>query len=669
MSGTSVKSIQKRFYNALPRVNPANASRTRSNSASITPSRSLYTPSLLPSFFDSPPPPPNSSRPTNVIPTKARVLVEGRGEVESGQAYTSNQPSSTTGPPYTLALTSSYHKSQSISPALASSYPFLPTPLVTSGSTAQTASESGPTSRKQKQRFQLDVGAYGIPKNARSGVLPGRQRRTLHTAAPYDDAQLAVGIGEDAYFIRNNAMGVADGVGGWSKSKHAGSSHSTRCSTSSTPSAVFAKHLMHYCSAEIESCTSPHSLPASPPPTPRSSRSPFPTHHPETIPLFNANNDNIPWYWSSPASQESSSFHHKSSYELDLEEQLEDSLEELEDGIDVLMILERAYQKTLDAHVVLPSNIEEFPSPESIPSSDMGLSCSAPSSLSIPTSLNPNPLSQSTTSKKSIPLLAGSSTVLLAVLDHVPRPANGDPEHTHARGLKPSANTRTEYDAVIKVAHVGDCMGMLVRGEQVVWRSEEMWWSFNTPVQLGPSSPATPSSSAHVFTLPVEADDILILASDGLSDNLWDEDILDEVVRFRRNYLKSSSNTSLPSSENSDETNAPKSASERILWRRTLAGLLSEALCSRARRVSERRQNHVISVPIPTSSTNVSGQNSGSGTSTHIQIEDEVPFARRARESGKSFKGGKGDDISVIVAVISPAADLVMMNESGSIES
>ena len=37
--------------------------------------------------------------------------------------------------------------------------------------------------------------------------------------------------------------------------------------------------------------------------------------------------------------------------------------------------------------------------------------------------------------------------------------------------------------------------------------------------------------------MPVEADDILVLASDGLSDNLWDEDILDEVVRFRRSFM------------------------------------------------------------------------------------------------------------------------------------
>lgn len=118
---------------------------------------------------------------------------------------------------------------------------------------------------------------------------------------------------------------------------------------------------------------------------------------------------------------------------------------------------------------------------------------------------------------------------------------------------------------------------------------------FNTPVQLGPASPTRPRD-AQVFRVPVQADDILILATDGLSDNLWDEDVLDEVVRFRRPFL-------------ADATG--------VLGRSTLAAMLSEALCSRARRMAERR---------------VAGDPA-----------QEVPFARRARELGRSFQGGKPD--------------------------
>jgi len=77
-----------------------------------------------------------------------------------------------------------------------------------------------------------------------------------------------------------------------------------------------------------------------------------------------------------------------------------------------------------------------------------------------------------------------------------------------------------------------------------------------------------------------------------------------------------------------------------LLGRRTLAGMLSEALCSRARRVSERR---------PRSTTN------SKFSCEPAAVDDEVPFARRAREQGRAFRGGKVDDISVVVAVISPA--------------
>jgi hypothetical protein len=196
---------------------------------------------------------------------------------------------------------------------------------------------------------------------------------------------------------------------------------------------------------------------------------------------------------------------------------------------------------------------------------------------------------------------------------------------------------------VIKIANLGDSMAMLVRGNDIVWRSEEMWWSFNTPVQLGPMSPSKPTD-AQLFEIPVMANDILILASDGLSDNLWDEEVLEEVVRVKDVLLQHS---------------ALDSASlGRLLARRSLPGLLSEALCSRARRVAER------------------GSSGKRGTLEVVGEEaDEVPFARRAREEGRKFKGGKVDggsfscmpcyvshraneftpDISVLVAVVSPA--------------
>jgi len=305
----------------------------------------------------------------------------------------------------------------------------------------------------------------------------------------------------------------------------------------------------------------------------------------------------------------------------DLYSEFEDSLSDLEEGVDVLMILENAYDRAIKAHVVGSA-------PEQAPAMS--------NRIPIQPSSKPSPQ----------PLKAGSSTALLAVLEQpTGRSANArakrpssSPNHrsrsasrcrsepaedpaTMTAGIGPVPSTSTgtprtlshQRDAVIKIANLGDSMAMLVRGRDIIWRSEEMWWSFNTPVQLGPVSPSKPTD-AQVFEIPVTADDILILASDGLSDNLWDEEVLEEVVRLKEVLLKHSG--------------LDGASLGQLLARRSLAGMLSEALCSRARRVAERGT-------------------SGSGRRGVLEVVgeevDEVPFARRAREEGKRFKGGKVD--------------------------
>ncbi len=135
----------------------------------------------------------------------------------------------------------------------------------------------------------------------------------------------------------------------------------------------------------------------------------------------------------------------------ELQEELEEELEELEEGIDVLMILERAYEKTIKAHVEKEQPIS-YVSAFLLNSYFFSDSSQLPFTPPPPPDTLSSPIIPSDPTPK--PLLAGSSTALLAVLDHV---NNGE--------------------AVVKIAHVGDCMGMLVRGTECVWRSDEMWWS------------------------------------------------------------------------------------------------------------------------------------------------------------------------------------------------
>ncbi|KAG2059822.1 hypothetical protein BDR06DRAFT_949270 [Suillus hirtellus] len=611
--GPTMKTFQKRFYTVIPRSisasSPSTSPISRRRSGSTPCARSLYnapTNSSSPlAFFDSPPPPqPQPSKPHVLSTSRLPVKAEGEGSAHQSHGQ----------PPFSLALTSPQANSNSppyTPPSHQSSSffpysPFAPIPFYNIA-VADSVTDSHPRERKQKVRYHLDVGAYGIPKKTKAqvsgrGIVLGSGNgnsnswRKIDPHPQKEDLSFAVQVGEDAYFIQENAMGVADGVGGWSRAKTPDVGSSKHISTDPSPSALFARRLMHHCSAEAlqaETLSFRH-RDASPP------RSKSPHRHPASTA------HNAAWPWKAKIDE--------------LHEELEDSLEDLEDGLDVLMILERAYETTLKAHVIpeppcTPTKAALSPGLASIPE-EAPLTSSADSPQSTPHAPEFLP--------KMIPLMTGSSTALVAVLQHsssTPPPATSPPRPLIFQNPPDPASRKETHDAVLKIAHLGDCMGMLVRDENIAWRSKEMWTAFNTPVQLGPASSARPLD-AQILSLPVQSDDILILASDGLSDNLWDYEVLDEVVRFKRSFLKSNGE-----------------GGEGLLGRRTLAGMLSEALCSRARRVSERR---------------------GRGIEDGVfDMEDEVPFACRARESGKPFRGGKIDDISVLVAVISPATDVV----------
>lgn len=242
----TMKTIQKRFYTVLPRAvsstsAPASAiSRVRSNSASS--SRSLYTANSAYgplAFFDSPPPPPPppSSRPGNphiLSTSRLPVKAEGEGSSQSTSPHSHNSPhgqGQTSGqPPFSLALTSPQANSSSppglpISHQSAAFFPyssFPPIPFCNVSLSDQ--SDSHPRVKRHRIRYHLDVGAYGIPKHAKKPVKPGMGSSGVSTGCffqdvPAEDLNLAVQVGEDAYFIRENAMGVADGVGGWSRAR------------------------------------------------------------------------------------------------------------------------------------------------------------------------------------------------------------------------------------------------------------------------------------------------------------------------------------------------------------------------------------------------------------------------------------------------------------------
>lgn len=169
--------------------------------------------------------------------------------------------------------------------------------------------------------------------------------------------------------------------------------------------------------------------------------------------------------------------------EDDIFADLEDSLEELEDGLDVLMILEKAYEKTLRSHVCRadqsPSSSRSQSPPErESPPTPIATSAAQPQSSSTQAQA---PAVIAECASEVVPLFQGSSTALVAILEHPsPRSIKSfgdaplfDPQPASAT---PIDDEKQAGGAVIRIAHLGDCMGMLVRGDNIVWRTEEMWW-------------------------------------------------------------------------------------------------------------------------------------------------------------------------------------------------
>jgi hypothetical protein len=192
------------------------ATRPRSNS---TNSRSFYTqPTVSPlAFFDAPPVPHTpspSSRPTTI--GSSLRLVQPKPEAET--SHQSNGHSHGYAPPlFSAVLSSSPHSQSQNTSNYPQVFPYLPYPQPTHlAPAAATDAQPAETSFDvDRPRYQLDVGAYGIPKDCKS-ASPNRDflhRRSGPSVC--ENAALATQVGEDAYFITENAMGVADGVGGW----------------------------------------------------------------------------------------------------------------------------------------------------------------------------------------------------------------------------------------------------------------------------------------------------------------------------------------------------------------------------------------------------------------------------------------------------------------------
>ena len=587
----AAKAASSHFHRT--RANSASASTQPSSSSSPPPAgslagsstdrRSLHTSatghSYHLSYFDAPPPPhpPPTSRPGNPHVVSTQRLPSGESQSSHGSSTHGGQqqgggtgpnphPQGQQGNAQSQPLLGSTSFTLTVSPP---SPPAGSSPsdrnfalnaargnFASQSWSSKTADGSAPsgsaqedqrkrTSRQQEKMYQLDVGAYGIPKRRRNDSYRNARRNQQLSMDVLEefalgDMDMAQQVGEDAYFLREDAMGVADGVGGWnsrgnrssaatlsstnpiptcSASKHADSYDPLHRHTASqpSPSALFARRLMHFCSLEVRDARQQLSTPDLTPPIP-STPKPHNRHHALPTPSLKAGgvvtrdqtyNTNLKtnlrnarpftWPWEEDQSILDKPY---TEFTLDLDSlspkvhtpsadlvsdsdvsgidamaaalgapvctnsestilesaEEDDITEDVPATIDPVDVLERAYNRTLAAHkrrvlrkMERKRVEEEVPSPERLSESfwtrlGFGLQYLSPSLEDSP--FNPSSELKVPQECDWEPLLAGSSTALLAVL-------SGDR---------------------LRVAHLGDCSALLIRNEEVVWRSEEMWW-------------------------------------------------------------------------------------------------------------------------------------------------------------------------------------------------
>lgn len=86
----------------------------------------------------------------------------------------------------------------------------------------------------------------------------------------------------------------------------------------------------------------------------------------------------------------------------------------------------------------------------------------------------------------------------------------------------------------LTAANLGDSGFMVIRGMEIVFRTKEQQHSFNFPYQIGTGSADKPQD-AQRLSVEVQPGDLVIAGTDGLWDNLFDEDILEILANCSSN--------------------------------------------------------------------------------------------------------------------------------------
>lgn len=162
-------------------------------------------------------------------------------------------------------------------------------------------------------------------------------------------------------------------------------------------------------------------------------------------------------------------------------------------------------------------------------------------------------------------------------------------------------------EPVLYVTNLGDSQIIVLRPKEkeIIYETTEQWHWFDCPRQLGTNSPDTPRSNAIMDKVNVREHDIVLAMSDGVVDNLWKHEVLENVL------------DSIAKWESGTVDDAIKDRAGGAG-----GGMLyaAEQLVKAAKAIAQ-------------------------------DPYAESPFMERAVEEGLAMEGGKLDDISVVAAL------------------
>lgn len=160
---------------------------------------------------------------------------------------------------------------------------------------------------------------------------------------------------------------------------------------------------------------------------------------------------------------------------------------------------------------------------------------------------------------------------------------------------------------------------------RVVYKSQEQMHAFNTPFQVGSPHSKTEAKHALSLTIPVRVGDLVVLGSDGLFDNLF----VNDVAQLADEAFNTTSTT------HPSYLGAPNASTS---VRKTVEEAKSYGVCGlKQKRLVGKFAEEVLAAAFQAS----------------IHPTKKTPFALQASRAGFQYSGGKPDDITVVVGLIS----------------